>query len=356
MSSKPWIGSPTFLLVMICLIVLPEVANQWSLSGDLESSIGPYLPEETLIHPSTGAMVVASVNDVPIYDVEIERYLERLNVFDEMPDTALHVYRSTVMSQLVRRQVILSYLQTTDFRASEQDINLALAEVKQSLAARGQSLDEFLASGKVDQAMLRRNLAWKIAWTRYLKSYLTEANLRRYFERNYERFDGTSRHVSQVYFGNPENLEDFDWDVAFREAVFLRDRIQQGEISFEDAVKKHSQAPSAADGGDMGWIKHHGPLDPRIHEAAFARPVGELVGPIQTKFGIHLMKVHQEKRGETNWKDMIDDIRTAAAAYLFAHVADRHISDSNVYYFGEEEGSEIDPSYVRRFSDEFIAP
>lgn len=356
MSSKPWIGSPTFILVMICLIVLPEAANEWSLSGELESSLGPYLPEETLIHPSTGAMVVASVNDVPIYDIEIERYLQRLNVFDDLPETSLNVYRSTVMSQLVRRQVILSYLQTTEFRASEQEIDLAVSEVKHSLAARGQSLDEFLSSGKVDQAMLRRNLAWKIVWTRYLESYLTEANLRRYYERNYERFDGTARRVSQVYFGDPENIENFDWDVAFREAVFLRDRIQQGEISFADAVKKHSQAPSAADGGNMGWIKHNGPLDPRIHEATFARPVGELVGPIQTKFGIHLMKVLEEKRGEAQWDDMVDDIRAAAAAYLFAHVADRHISDSSVYYFGEEEGSEIDPAFVRRFSDEFIAP
>jgi len=356
MSSKPWIGSPTFILVMICLIVLPEAANQWSLSGDLESSLGPYLPEETLIHPETGAMVVASVNDVPIYDVEIERYLQRLNVFDDLPEASLHVYRSTVMSQLVRRQVILSYLQTTEFRATEQEINLAISEVKQSLDARGQSLDEFLSSGKVDRAMLRRNLAWKIVWTRYLKSYLTEANLRRYYERNYERFDGTTRRVSQIYFGEPDNLKEFDWDVAFREAVFLRDRIQQQEISFEDAVKKYSQAPSAEDGGDIGWIKHHGSLDTRIHDATFARPVGELVGPIQTKFGIHLLKVYEEKRGDTQWEDMVDDVRAAAAAYLFAHVADRHISDANVYYFGEEEGSEIDPAFVRRFSDEFIAP
>lgn len=355
MLSKPWIGSPTFVLVMICLIVLPEAANQWSLSGDLESSAGPYLPEETLIHPITGAMVVASVNDVPIYDVEIERYLERLNVFDSLPEQSLQIYRSTVMSQLVRRQVILTYLQTTEFRASEQEIDLAISEIKKSLAARGQSLDDFLASGKVDRSILRRNLAWKIVWTRYLKSYLTDANLRRYYERNYQRFDGTARRVSQVYFGDPSD-ENFDWDVAFREAVFLRDRIQQGEITFEKAVQEYSKSPSAKDGGDMGWVRHHGPLDPRIHEAAFARPVGELVGPIQTKFGIHLMKVNAERRGEMEWEEMVDEIRHAAAAYLFAHVADRHISDSNVYYFGEEEGSEIDPAFVRRFSDEFIAP
>ncbi|GAA4430504.1 peptidylprolyl isomerase [Bremerella cremea] len=355
MSSKPWIGSPTFILVMICLIVLPEAANEWSLSGDFESSSGPYLPEETLIHPKTGAMVVASVNDIPIYDVEIERYLQRLNVFEDLPEATLQVYRSTVMSQLVRRQVILSYLQTTEFRASEQEIDLAIAEVKNALNARGKTLDQFLLEGKADLSMLRRNLAWKLVWSRYLESYLTEANLRRYYERNYERFDGTTRRVSQVYFGDPSDPK-FDWDVAFREAVFLRDRIQQGQITFEQAVREYSQSPSKDDDGAMGWIKHHGPLDPRIHEASFARPVGEMVGPIQTKFGIHLLKVHEEKRGDRDWKDMEAEIRHAAAAFLFAHVADRHISDASVYYFGEEEGSEIDPTFVRRFSDEFISP
>ncbi|MBI1249476.1 hypothetical protein GC197_16750 [bacterium] len=356
MSSKPWIGSPTFILVMICLIVLPEAADEWTLSDEFDSSGGPELLEKTLVHPTTGATVVASVDDVPIYDVEIERFMQELDVFSDLTERTLQVYRSTVMSQLIRRQVVLAHLQTTKYRATEQEIDLAVAEVKEALAARGLTLDKFLLSGKSDIAMLRRNLAWKIVWTRYLEDYLTEGNLQRFYERNYERFDGTTRHVAQIYFGDPEHLEDFHWDVAFRDAVHVRDAITHNQTTFEEAVKAHSKSPSAAEGGDMGWITYKGPLDPRIHEAVFARPVGELVGPIQTKFGIHLLKVIEEKRGSRPWKDMIGEVREAAAAYLFAHVSDRHISEARVYYFGEEEGSEFDPSYSRRYGEEYLIP
>ena len=355
MMSKPWIGSPLFILVMVCLVFLPEAANDLRYNLEFDASSGPYLPEESLVHPSTGAMVVASVNDVPIYDIEVERNLDRLHVFQGLPQTTVDIYRSSVVSQLVRRQVVLSYLQTTEFRASEQEIDLAVSQVKQALAARGQSLDEFLASGKSDMAMLRRNLAWKIVWERYLESYLTEANLRRFYERSYHRFDGTTRHVYQIYMGDPGN-EQFDWDRAFRNTVLIRDKIQQGEMTFDEAVQEHSDSPSKVDAGDLGWMGFEGPMDPRIHEAAFARPIGELVGPIQSRFGIHLLCAVEEKRGTKKWEDMVGEIRTAAAAYLFAHVADRYLSDSRVYYFGEEEGAEMDPMMVQAFREEFISP
>lgn len=356
MLSKPRIGSPTFSLVMICLMVLPEAANDRSLSDDLESSAGPNLPEEVLVHPTTGAIVLASVNDVPVYDVEVQRYLSRLEVFQGLPEPTLQIYRASVLSQLVRRQAVFAHLQSSEFRATEQEVDLALAEARKSLNSRGQSLDEFLASGQADMAMLRRNLAWKITWERYLDSYLTEANLRRYYERHYAQFDGTTRHVAQIFQGDPSDEENFEWDKAFRDTVLIRDRIQQGTLKFEDAVKQYSMSPSAADGGDLGWIEYRGPLDPRIHDAAYSRPVGEVVGPIQTRFGIHLLYIMEEKRGTVKWEDMVDEIRAAAASYLFAHVADRYLSDARVFYYGEEEASEMDPALVPVFHKEFVAP
>ena len=356
MLQKAWIGSPTYLLAMICMTILPQAANQRIVSGDVQMASGYYVADETLIHPQTGALVLAAVNDVPIYDVEVERYLQQMDIYDDLSEMSLRVYRSTVLSQLVRRQVILSHLLTTEWRASEQEIDLAVSEVKSELEARGQTLEKFLESGKSDSPMLRRHLAWNIVWTRYLKSYLTEANLRRYYDRHYEQFDGTSRHVAQVFLGNPADPTNFVWDSAFREAVFLRDKIQRGELSFEQAVREQSNAPSAQDGGDMGWVTHDGPLDPKIHEAVFSRQVGDLVGPIQSKFGIHLLKILEEKRGDRPWKEMEPEIREAAASYLFSHMADRYMTDASVLYFGDEESGEFDPEMSYHYQSGYPGP
>ncbi len=352
---KAWIGSPSYLLVMVCLMGLPQAVNE-SLSVDVDSSAGPRHSKEDLVHPNTGAIVLAAVNDVPIYDVDVDRFLQRFPALLDLPEQSLRMYRSTVLTQLIRKQVVLAYLQTTDYRATEQEVDLAVSEIESSLTARGQSLDAFLATGKADRAMLRRNVMWRIAWARYTGDYLCEENLRRYYEKHYERFDGTTRLVSHVYFGDPDDLDNVQWDVEFRRAVLLRDRIQQGDLAFEEAIQKYSQAPSAADDGHLGWIAYRGVLDPKLHEAIYSRPVGDMVGPVQTRLGIHLLKIVEEKRGDRPWEDMVAEIRDAAAVYLFTHVADRHLGNTRVQYLHDSESLEIDPALAERFGTALTQP
>jgi peptidyl-prolyl cis-trans isomerase D len=62
---------------------------------------------------------------------------------------------------------------------------------------------------------------------------------------------------------------------------------------FAELAKKYSQdVGSAQNGGDLGWgQKGQLSLDPAFDEAEFSMKVGEVRGPVKTKFGYHLLKL-----------------------------------------------------------------
>lgn len=74
----------------------------------------------------------------------------------------------------------------------------------------------------------------------------------------------------------------------------LLKNINDGKISFEDCAKEYSKCPSGKNGGDLGYFKK-GVMVKEFEDAAFGAEKGKVVGPIQTKFGWHLIKVVDKK-------------------------------------------------------------
>jgi len=73
--------------------------------------------------------------------------------------------------------------------------------------------------------------------------------------------------------------------------------INNGEKEFEDAAREFSTCPSKEQGGDLGEFGR-GQMVPEFDQAAFDAEVGAVVGPVQTQFGYHLIKV--EKKTEAS--------------------------------------------------------
>lgn len=71
--------------------------------------------------------------------------------------------------------------------------------------------------------------------------------------------------------------------------------IESGEKTFEDAAKESSTCPSGQRGGDLGEFGK-GQMVKEFEDAAFTAEIGQVVGPVKTQFGYHLIKV--EKKNE----------------------------------------------------------
>jgi peptidyl-prolyl cis-trans isomerase C len=69
----------------------------------------------------------------------------------------------------------------------------------------------------------------------------------------------------------------------------LKDKILRG-ADFAKMARQHSKCPSAELGGALGEVAQ-GELAPEFDKIAFQTKVGEICGPIRTKYGYHLMEV-----------------------------------------------------------------
>ncbi len=78
--------------------------------------------------------------------------------------------------------------------------------------------------------------------------------------------------------------------------VLLLDLKKQAEegADFAKLAEEHSHGPSAAQGGDLGWFAR-GQMVPEFEEAAFAMEPGEVSDIIQTQFGLHVIKVEDQR-------------------------------------------------------------
>jgi peptidyl-prolyl cis-trans isomerase C len=70
----------------------------------------------------------------------------------------------------------------------------------------------------------------------------------------------------------------------------LKEQINSGEITFEQAAKENSTCPSGANGGDLGSFSQ-GQMVPEFDKVVFNDEVGVVHGPVKTQFGYHLLEV-----------------------------------------------------------------
>ncbi|WP_415407098.1 peptidylprolyl isomerase [Sulfurovum sp. CS9] len=70
----------------------------------------------------------------------------------------------------------------------------------------------------------------------------------------------------------------------------LKEKINSGKITFEQAAKENSTCPSGARGGELGTFGQ-GQMVPEFDKVVFNDEVGVVHGPVKTQFGYHLLEV-----------------------------------------------------------------
>lgn len=70
----------------------------------------------------------------------------------------------------------------------------------------------------------------------------------------------------------------------------LKDFINEGELSFEEAAEQNSLCPSGNKGGDLGSFGE-GMMVPEFDKVIFSEELGTIHGPVKTSFGYHLILI-----------------------------------------------------------------
>ncbi len=96
--------------------------------------------------------------------------------------------------------------------------------------------------------------------------------------------------ASHLLISVPEDAKPEDTVEAYNQIMKIRDQILSGDITFDQAAKKHSTDPSAkTNGGDLGFFSAFRMVYP-FEDAAYKTKMGEISMPFRTRFGYHIVK------------------------------------------------------------------
>jgi peptidyl-prolyl cis-trans isomerase SurA len=161
---------------------------------------------------------------------------------------------------------------------------------KRQLAAEGLTLEELK---KLYRTQIRnRMLVERVLQKDMQKDHHdpTPEELRTFYDENRTRFPLRPEvaHLKTIFIG-------FDTSTgstgeAKKKIEALRARILAGE-KFEDVAKAESDDPSAALGGDLGFVKPEDLREPNFAKAASSLVIGQLSEPVLTVYGYHLIEV-----------------------------------------------------------------
>lgn len=98
-------------------------------------------------------------------------------------------------------------------------------------------------------------------------------------------------HARQILIRTSDAVSDAE---AKRTLQDLRERIVRGGADFAQLARVHSEDPSAARGGDLGWL-YPGDTVPEFERAMNALKPGEISQPVRTQYGWHLIQVLERR-------------------------------------------------------------
>ncbi|WP_051356382.1 peptidylprolyl isomerase [Azorhizobium doebereinerae] len=144
-----------------------------------------------------------------------------------------------------------------------------------------------------------------------------EEALRRFYANNLRRFVSPALWEADHILCAARRDDVAAFAAAREKAAHLAAELAVAPDRFDALARAHSDCPSAAVGGSLGQI---GPGDttPEFQAGLAGLAAGEISAPVETRYGVHLIRVHRRIEGR---QLPFEAVRERIAAYLEDHVA-----------------------------------
>lgn len=339
------------LAAMLCLGALRK--EVWRAENVQADSSVPSKPDSSLppgSFPPRPSPIAVWVGQEGISVAEVERWVRQVGGKQVLSPLAHAVLQAQALEELIAQRLVLLEAERKGQAPKPADIDAAAAELEKLLARQKRSLHEYLQTEKIALADLRRQLAWELYWPRRRREEITPQRLQDYFQQHRRQFDGTEIHVSHILLKypnppppNPLDQTDKPYPTGWKqshqkllaEAERIRQEILSGRLDFAEAARRYSQAPTAAEGGRIGWIPRHGVMVESFAKASFALEVGQISPPVFTPFGVHLIRCNEVRPGQKQFEQVQADVEKALARQILQEIAAAQRRWTPIRYTGD---------------------
>ena len=285
-----------FFLIFICIA---SFAARVTLASPDETSRDSSEEQASQALPTTPATyenrILAVVNDDIITTHDLDTRLRMLipqgNIAN-IPKDQLPKARADVLKQLVDETLKLQVIDRINTHAIEQEVEEHLSRIEQMQNESPGTLHKKMKALGIHPEKYLRPIKAQIGWRKYVSNAFE--HLSRVSEKDVEAsiraHENKPRYMLseiRILFMKPEHQKD-----AHKFSLNVISHLEKG-AHFPEVVEQVSKAPSALNGGEIGWIlESH--LPEEIADTLRSLPINSLTPPIlnkdKTYYTIYLLK------------------------------------------------------------------
>ncbi len=266
--------------------------------------------------------VAATVNSERISEAEVQRRITRYRSLEKSLQTdspeakqALQNIRSSVIDEMITWSLLVQEAKKQKIVPAPAKIDEAVAQFKKNFKDDNDMKEQLAKEGKKPndiRQLLTEGMQVDELQSRWMAdASVTEAEIAKFYQENITEFsvpEGVSaRHILLAFGPNPTEAD----KIALKKRAedLLKQAKTKGADFGELAQKNSADKGSATRGGDLGPFPR-GVMDKAFEDAAFGAKEGEIVGPVETVYGYHIIKVENKIAPRTlPLADSREDIR-----------------------------------------------
>ena len=318
----------TLLLALFCfglgLAGLPAPASA-QVAAQSQGQAGTQLQTPTLQTGEQGAGdpnsqpiegIAAIVNDEPISysDVRERAQLLLLSLGSQPNEQQLQQVAGQALEQLIDEKLQLQEAAEYEVEVSDEAISDSIADMAAQSGLDRDSFVRQLAAAGINPASLEAQMRADIAWRRVMQGLygsrirISDNQVREQMERLKESAQETQYNIAEIFLYAPDEESQGQ---AYQAALSIADQLRNG-APFGLAAQRFSSAPTAANGGEMGWVSLDD-LDAPLARAVQDMPSQGLTQPISVADGVYLLAV-RGKREPQDAVELVSLLRLMAEA------------------------------------------
>jgi peptidyl-prolyl cis-trans isomerase SurA len=250
----------------------------------------------TVVHHGDG--VAATVNDSVISDYDLKQRIALFVATSGVRPSAdsLNAIRDQVLKQLETEQMELIEAKKENITVSAGDVDRAINDIVKSNHISLDQLKNVLAHGGVEYATLRAQISTQIAWSKLVQEQLgdrvhvTPEDVNAELARIKAGSNKPHYLVGEIF----EAVDSPEQDAKVQKDMSDLDNQIQAGAPFSSVARQFSQNPTAAQGGDLGWVQE-GQIPTELMNRLKTMNVGDVSEPIRAAGGYYIIALHDRQ-------------------------------------------------------------
>jgi len=245
--------------------------------------------------------------------------------------TAYQKIQEEVVEQIVVQELLWQEAQRREFVVSDEEVEATMAQIKSGFDS-DMAFEFKIKEGGYTEKTFRENIRQQKSVQRMISEGIasdievSDAEVKAFYDENLEQMAIPERVHARHILVKFDKADPASRAAAEDKLAGIMEKLEAGE-SFAVLAIENSEGPTGAQGGDLGYFGR-GQMVKEFDEAAFALAPGEVSGPVETQFGLHLIKVEaHDQAGTAALADVEPQIREYLAQQALYKSVEQLVED-----------------------------